>query len=67
VITKKTKIAIDNWENRTSVFIHFGDDISIEGTFSSDELSSIASIQRKRLKELSPSLVKTEQKGLFDD
>ncbi len=65
MITRKTQTAIDAWENKTSVFVHFGDDISIEGTFSPDELSSIASIQRKRLRELAPPM-KIGQKGLFD-
>ena len=65
MITRKTQVAIDNWENKTSVFVHFGDEISIEGTFSPDELSSIASIQRRRLRELAPPR-KIMQKELFD-
>ena len=47
--TKNNK-EIDNWESKTSVFVHFGVLVSLEGTFTADELSDIARIQREREK-----------------
>ena len=65
--SNNTKKQIDYWENKTSVFVgFFPNHIQLEGTFSPDELSEIAGIQRKREKELSP-VVKANQKGLFDE
>ena len=65
----KLQKEIDRWENRTHVYVAFdnvNETIHLEGEFNDYELSEIASIQRKRLKELSPTLVKPEQKELFD-
>ncbi len=67
MISRKTQIAIDKWESRTSVFVNFGEVISLEGAFLADELSDIASIQRRRKRELQPPIkFEQKQKGLFD-
>ena len=65
MISRKTQAEIDKWESRTHIYVNFGDNVSLEGTFFAEELSEIASIQRKRLKELTPP-IKSKQRGLFD-
>ncbi len=68
MISRKLRKEIDKWESRTHVFVVFCRDyVDVQGEFNDYELSEIASIQRKRLKELRPSLVKSEQRGLFDE
>ena len=65
-ISKKTQAKVDKWESRTHVFVSFFKGyVDMQGEFEDDELSEIASIQRKRLKELKP-IRKSQQKGLFD-
>ena len=67
MISNNTKKQIDYWENKTGVFVVFCKGyVDIQGEFSEDELFEIAMIQRKREKE-SRSVVKANQKGLFDD
>ena len=66
-ISKKTQAEVDKWEARTHVFVSFFKDyVDMQGKFDVDELSEIASIQRKRLKELKP-VRENQQKGLFDE
>ncbi len=66
MVNKKTQAEVDKWEARTHVFVVFCKDyVDMQGEFEDDELSEIASIQRKRLKELKP-IRKSQQKGLFD-
>ncbi len=68
MIGRKLQNEIDKWESRTHVYVVFCRDyVDVQGEFNDYELSEIASIQRKRLKELRPSLVKSEQRGLFDE
>ena len=64
--SNQTKKQIDYWENKTSVFVHFGSWITMDGAFWAEELLEIARLQLKREKELHP-VVKANQKGLFDD
>ena len=66
MISKKTQAEVDRWENKTGVFVAFGSGVMMEGTFSAEELSEIIGIQRRRLKELQPSL-ESKQKGWFDE
>lgn len=66
MVSKQTQASVDKWESRTHVFVYFSDNyIVTEGSFLPEELSEIANIQRKRLKELKP-VRKSQQKGLFD-
>lgn len=63
----KTQAEIDKWESRTHVFVVFCKEyVDIQGEFEADELSEIAGIQRKRLKEMRP-VRESQQKGLFDE
>ena len=67
MINKKTQTEVDWWESLTHVYVHFGIEyVFMEGKFTADELSKIANLQRKRLKELLPA-EKSKQKELFDD
>jgi hypothetical protein len=64
--SKEIQASIDKWLSRTHVFVGFHDYyVELEGHFLPDELSEIAGIQRKRLRELQP-VRESQQKGLFD-
>lgn len=49
---KKLKKLRDRWEEKTSVYVVFGEDyVHLHGDFTVDELRVIASVQAKSLKE----------------
>ncbi len=66
MLSSKLQKEVGKWESRTHVFVVFCKDyVDVQGEFDAAELSEIAGIQRKRLKELSPSLPKPKQKKLL--
>ncbi len=66
MVDKKIQTEVDKWESRTHVYVgFFAHYVELEGFFQADELSEIASIQRKRLKRSSKPLQSNQQR-LFD-
>jgi hypothetical protein len=66
---KKLKKLIDFWENRTHIWVAFdlvSETIHLEGEFTDNDLSEIASIQRKILKKKKAVSTVEKQRSLFN-